>query len=388
MKSYIKYIFTSVILVIASSCGSETTEVKEDEHHVEPSTVEFTKEQFITSDIEYGNIEMKSLGGTIRSSGILDVPPQNLVSISSIFGGTIKSTELLEGMKIRKGQVVAMIQNPDFINMQQDYLDFKSQMDYLKLEYERQKELTDVNAKRAVQKAKSEYESMKARVNGIHSRLELMNISISKLENGTIQNAAPLYSPINGYVTKVNTNIGANVTPTDVLFEIADTEHLHAELTVYERDLPSIKIGQKVRFTLSNETTDRWATVYLIGREISKDRTVKIHCHLEKEDKELLPGMYLKALIERGQTNVTAVRDESIVEFEGDHYIFIEGRSDHKDEFLFKSIQVQKGASEFGYTAISIPSGLDWKTMKIVTNGAYDILSKMKNSEEEGGHAH
>lgn len=383
MKSIIKLGFTLLSAFSISSCGSDTAEPKTEVHQEKLSTVEFTKDQFVTTSILFGKIEMKSLGGTIRTSGLLDVPPQNLVSISSPYGGIIKSTELLEGMKIKKGQVVAMIQHPDFIDMQQDYLDFKSQLDYLKLEYERQQELTDVNAKRTVQKAKSEYESMKAKLSGMRARLDLMNISIPKLEHGTIQNSAPLYSPINGYVTKVNTNLGANVSPTDVLFEIADTEHLHAELTVYERDIPSIKIGQKVRFTLANERTERWAKVYLIGREIGKDRTVKIHCHLDQEDKELLPGMYLKAHIEKGQTNMTAVLTESLVEFEGKDYIFVERKAKHKDEHLFEMIQVQKGESEDGFTAITIPSKLNWKTLNVVTNGAYDILSKLKNSEEE-----
>lgn len=384
MKSIVKICFTLLSAFSISSCGSDTLEPTAETHHAEPSTVEFTKDQFATTEIQFGKIEMKSLGGTIRVSGLLDVPPQNLVSISSPYGGIVLSTELLEGMKIRKGQVVAMIQHPDFIDMQQDYLDFKSQLDYLKLEYERQQELADVNAKRTVQKAKSEYESMKARVNGMRSRLNLMNISIPQLENGTIQNSAPLYSPINGYVTKVNTNLGANVSPTDVLFEIVDTEHLHAELTVYERDIPFIKIGQKVRFTLANENTERMAKVYLIGREISKDRTVKIHCHLDQEDKELLPGMYLKAQIEKGQTNLTAVKNESLVEFEGKNYIFVERKAEHKYEHLFEMIQVQKGESEDGYTAITLSSSMNWKTLNVVINGAYDILSKLKNSEEEG----
>jgi len=138
----------------------------------------------------------------------------------------------------------------------------------------------------------------------------------------------------------------------------------------------------------ANETKERWATVYLIGREIGKDRTVNIHCHLDKEDKDLLPGMFLTAFIEQGQTNVTAVPNESLVEFEGKNYIFIQRKSNHKDEYMFECTEVKKGNSEYNYTAITLPEGRDWKTLNIVTNGAYDILSKLKNREEEGGHAH
>lgn len=389
MKSIIQTGIIAMALFIAG-CGSGEKPVAAEEHRVAENSVELTAGQYKTVDIQMGSVEMKSLSGTIRVNGMLDVPPQNLVSISSPFGGTLKNTELLQGMKVRKGQVVAMIQNPEFIDVQQDYLDFKSQLEYLKLEYERQEELAagNANAKKTVQKAKSEYESMRARVNGLKARLQLMNIAVSSLEKGHIQNSAPLHSPINGYVTQVNTNIGAYVTPSDVLFKIADTDHLHAELTIFEKDVPKVKVGQKVRFTLANEDKERTATVYLIGREVGSDRTVNVHCHLDKEDRELLPGMYLKALIESGSTKVSALPNSAIVNFEGASYIFVEGKANHTGEHLFEMMEVKTGVSELGYTEVILPSNRNWKTAKIVVNGAYDVLSKLKNGEESGGHAH
>ncbi|AEA45180.1 efflux RND transporter periplasmic adaptor subunit [Fluviicola taffensis] len=389
MKSFIQSTIVITTLFLAS-CSSNEKPAPKEEHHANENSVELTAEQYKTIDLQTGKIELKSLSGTIKVNGILDVPPQNLVSISAPFGGTVKNTELLQGMKVRKGQVVAIIQNPDFINVQQDYLDYKSQLDFLKLEYERQQELSteNINAKKTVQKAKSEYESMRARVNGLKARLQLMNISLTSIENGKIQSSSSILSPISGYVTQVNTNIGAFVTPSDVLFKIADTEHLHAELTVFEKDIPKLIVGQKVRFTLANEDKERIATVYLIGREIGNDRTVNVHCHLDKEDNQLLPGMYLKGLVESGSNEVTAVPDKAIVEFEGEKYIFSEVKADHKNEHAFEMISVKTGVSELGYTEIILSSGKSWETLKIVINGAYDLLSKLKNGEEAGGHSH
>lgn len=389
MKSFIQITLVIFTLTLAS-CGSDEKPVVKEEHHQKANSVELTAEQYKTIALQTGRIERKPLSGTIKVNGMLDVPPQNLVSISAPFGGTVKKTELLQGMLIKKGQVIALIQNPDFIGVQQDYLDYKSQLDYLKLEYERQEELAagNVNAKKTVQKAKSEYESMRARVNGLKARLQLMNISVSTLEKGTIQSSSSILSPISGYVTQVNTNIGAFVVPSDVLFKIADTEHLHAELTVFEKDVPKLKVGQKVRFTLANEDKERTATVYLIGREIGRNRTVNIHCHLDKEDNQLLPGMYLKGLVEIGSTEVTALPEKAIVDFEGEKYIFIEVKSDHAKDHAFEMIAVKTGVSELGYTEIKLPSDKNWKTLKIVTNGAYDLLSKLKNGDEAGGHAH
>jgi cobalt-zinc-cadmium efflux system membrane fusion protein len=226
---------------------------------------------------------------------------------------------------------------------------------------------------------------MRARVSGLKTKLQLMNINMSRLEQGNIQSVIPLYSPINGYVTEVNTNIGAFAAATDVLFKIANTEHLHAELTVFEKDVPKLKIGQKVRFILANETKERMATVYLVGKEISQERTVKIHCHLDKEDTNLLPGMYLKALVESGSDKVAAVPSKAIVEFEGSKYIFVADTEKLKEKGAtkYKLVNVKTGVSELNFTELIFDSATDWRNWKVVTNGAYDLLSKMKNSEEE-----
>ena len=374
------------IALIVSSCGSKSEEASKDEHHEEEeSVVELSPEQVKTINLKLGKLEMKDLSGAIKVNGMLDVPPQNLVSISAPLGGFVKSTELLQGMKVAKGQVIVVMQHPDYIQMQQDYLDTKSQLEYLEMEYKRQQELSkdNVNSQKTLQQAKSQYESASAKNAGLKAKMMLVGINSEKLTSQTIQSAITITSPISGYVTSVNVNIGMYVNPTDVMFKIVDTEHLHAELTVFEKDVPKIKIGQKVRFTLANETVERTATVYLIGREINSDRTVRIHCHLDKEDLDLLPGMYLKAYVEAGTQNLPAIPDQAIINFEGKDYIFVaDTEANH-----YKMIEITKGISELGYTEINLGNGVSNESL-IVINGAYDILAKMKNSEEEGGHAH
>lgn len=374
------------VALIVSSCGSKSEEVNKEEHHEEEeSIVELSPEQVKTINLKLGKIEIKDLSGAIKVNGMLDVPPQNLVSISAPLGGFVKSTELLQGMKVTKGQVIVVMQHPDYIQMQQDYLDVKSQTEYLEMEYKRQQELSkdNVNSQKTLQQAKSQYESASAKSAGLKAKLMLVGINSEKLTSQTIQSSVTITSPISGYVTSVNVNIGMYVNPTDVMFKIVDTEHLHAELTVFEKDVPKIKIGQKVRFTLANETVERTATVYLIGREISSDRTVRIHCHLDKEDLDLLPGMYLKAYVEAGTQSLPAVPDQAIINFEGKDFIFVA----EKEPNHYKMLEVTKGISELGYTEINLGNGVSNESL-IVVNGAYDILAKMKNSEEEGGHAH
>lgn len=399
MKRFeIKYIIVVFTLFFAS-CKNDTPEQPPAEQHPEEegNIVTLSEAQIKTAGIVLGQIEERQISGTIKVNGVLDVPPQQLVSISAPLGGFLKGTTLLEGSKVKKGQVVATIENLDFIQVQQEYLEAKSNFELAKADYERQQELAkeNVNSQKTLQQSKANFSNWQARYSGLQEKLKVLNLNVSSVEQGNVKSSINLYSPIDGYVTKVNVNIGKFVNPTDVLFEIVDTEHLHAELIVFERDVPKLKIGQKVRFTLANETKERIATIYLIGRAISEDRTVQIHCHIDKEDTELLPGMYLKALVETGGASVPAAPDEAVIDFQGKKNLFIvsvastaanDSSKTHHGEVQFEMVEIQIGNSELGYTEVILPEGFE-KASNIVVKGAYAILSKLKNSEEEG-HGH
>ena len=378
-----KYLIYSALILSLFSCGSkaEKEPVKEAEPEAETSTVvTLTPAQFQTAGIVPGNVEKKQISSNIKANGKLDVPPQSLISVSAPFGAFIKNTELLQGSFVRKGQIVVSLQHPDLIQLQQDYLENKSQQEYLLAEYKRQEELAkeNVNAQKVFQQAKANYQTALARIKGLQEKLKLLNIDMKALDAGNIQSTINLYSPITGYVTAVNTNIGAYVNPSDKLFEIVNTEHLHAELTVFEKDIPKLKLDQRVRFTLANETKQRTASVHLIGRQISDERTVRVHCHLDREDRELLPGMYLTAWIETGNAMVNALPDDAIIQFEDKPCIFIA-----KSKYQYEMMPIEKGNSELGYTEVILPQGFDIAGTKVVVKGAYFLFAKLKNVEEE-----
>lgn len=380
-QHFIKFLAFTLFGLYTASCGNKHETAQTDTATEGPSTtVELTQEQLKMIKLSLGKVEMKDLSGAIKANGMLDVPPQNLVSISAPMAGFVKSTELLQGMKIRKGELIAVMQHPDYIQLQQDFLEVKSQLEFLKAEYQRQQELAkeNVNATKVLQQAKSQYEGSLARYSGLRSRLQLMGIDAEKLNENTIQSIISILSPISGFVTQVNVNIGMFVNSTDIMFKIVDTEHLHAELTVFEKDVPKIKIGQKVRFTFANEQQERSATVYLVGREINPDRTVRIHCHLDKEDNDLLPGMYLSAYVEAGAQHVPALPDEAVLNFEGKYYVFVKGKKERE----YTMVPVNKGVSELGYTEITFSSEVSPQT-DVVVKGSYDLLARLKNSEEE-----
>lgn len=371
-----------VLTLTACSKKPEAETPKEPIANADENVVTLTVEQEKISEIQVGRIELRALSSTVSLTGMLDVPPQNLINITAPFGGFLRSTPLLQGMKVSKGQVIAVIENPEYIQLQQDFLDTKSQVEFLESEYTRQEALAkeNVNAQKTLQKSRADLSSMKAKNNGLRAKLKMLNIDPDKLDATAIRSTIELHSTINGYVTEVNSAIGAFVNPTDVMFRIVDTEHLHAELTAFERDIPKIKIGQKIRFILSNETTERTAKVFLIGREVGADRTVRIHGHLDKEDLQLIPGQYLKAVIETGGQQRPALPEKAIVNYDDKNFVFVRMSG---QPHTYQMTEVTTGIRENGFVEVTLPPTLNVSAVEVVISGSYTLLSKMKNGEED-----
>lgn len=370
-----------IIAFITVSCSTPPDSTRL-EQKADSSTVNqliLTDAQVKLLEIQIGPVEERPISGVVKANGMLDVPPQNLVTISAPLGGFVKYTELLQGMKVKKGQVLVVMEHPDYIQLQQDYLDSKSQLDYLELEYKRQEDLAkdNVNAIKSLQQSKSNYFSTRAKVQGLKAKLRLVNINTDDIEAGQISNTISIISPLSGYVTQVHINIGMHVNPTDVLLKIVDTEHLHAEAQVFEKDLPKLAIGQKVRIHLSNETKERLARIYLVGKEITPERTVRVHCHFDAHDPSLIPGLFFTAIIETNKQSVSVLPNEAVVNYNGKYYVFMQ---DDQNKRRFEMIEIIKGLSEEGYTMVDLPEPEAKKLM--VIKGTYALLGMVKNKEE------
>ncbi|RAJ26052.1 efflux RND transporter periplasmic adaptor subunit [Pedobacter cryoconitis] len=398
MKTIIEFKQAIYILsfaaVFLASCGNK--KVAEDAAAAteapakdDANTVELSAAQYKTSGVTLGKVEKKSISGVLKVNGTIDVPPENLISITTQMGGIVKSTPLLQGSTVNKGQVIAVLQNQEYVQLQQDYLENKSQLELADSEYKRQQELArqNINAQKVLQQAKSQYQTMLSRESALRQRLMLININSATLTPANIRSTINIYAPINGYVTKVNVNSGKFVSPNDVMFEIVNSANLHVELKVFQKDVDLIKKGQKVRFSLQNEAEERVATVTLVGREINEDKTVTVHCVANTQSRNLIPGAYLNALIETGTEEVNALPEAAIADFAGKKYIFIETgqRKGEKAEvnYHFQLLEITTGSAAAGYIEVELPESFDLTTAKVVTKGAYDLISKMKNSEEE-----
>ncbi len=380
------YIIIFFVVAALTACSSKLQEETAQEDSISDFAVILSSAQLEHIHLTTAKIENKKLGTSIEVNGLLDVPPQNLITVSALLGGFIKSTTMLQGIYVKKGEVIAQIQNPEFLTIQRDYLENKSRLNYLEQEYKRQEELSKENvaAAKIFQQATADYHSAVANNSALTEKLKMIGINPNGLNQNNIKSIVNIYSPTNGYVTVVNINIGSYVNPQDIICEIVDTEHLHAELTVFEKDITKVKVGQKVVFKIVNGSdTDLLAHVYLINHKISADRTVRVHAHIDKKDPALIPNMYLKAFIQVDEYQALAVPSKALVEFDGANFVFMESNS-NAGNHEYKAVQVKKGISEGGFTAIEfISEGNTFKDKNVVVDGSYDLLAKMRNVEEE-----
>ena len=388
---FITTVIISAFLITLVSCSGGTkgaAETKEAEEEVLPEDiVELRGDQIKLANIETGAIETRSLSGTLKVSGIIAVAPQNLATVSMPLGGFVKSTSLMPGNAVRKGQTLAILENQEFVDIQQAYLEAKNKFEYSEAEYNRQNELykNDISSQKIMQQVTSEYKSLKTQVKALEQKLALIGIDPANLHEDDISRSVAVVSPISGFVKAVNINIGKFVSPSDVLFEIVNSDKLFLELTLFEKDADKVSTGQKIRFFINNETEQHDAVIYQTGRSINADKTYKVYASVPGICKNVLPGMYVNAIIESTSNKVTALPSDAIVSFDDKDYIFVfdKNKEEAGQPFTeYRIIEVQKGVSDGGFTEIILPEGFDISTAKVVIKGAYNLLSAKKNAGE------
>lgn len=376
--NYTAPIFCFLFLTVGcKNKEAETTAVAETEKTESQTTL--TDAQIKNADIQVGKIEKRQISSTIKVNGKIDVPPQNLVSISVPMGGYLKSTKLLEGMFVAKGQVLCVVEDKQYIQLQEDYLMVKAKIDYAKSEYERQKELnqTKSSSDKVYQQAQTEYNSLTVLLQSYAEKLRFAGINPSNVSANKISKSINIYSPISGYVSKINVNIGKYVNPSDILFEIVNPADIHLALTIFEKDINKLSIGQSLSaYTNTNPNKKYLCKIILIGKDFTENHSTEVHCHFENYDKVLLPGMYMNAIIELNNNTSNTIQSDAIVKFENKDYLFIENTN---KQYEMKEVSI--GESENGFTRIL--SADELLNKNIVIKGAYSLLMKIKNTDDE-----
>lgn len=378
MKNISSQYLSVFLIILIISCKSETKSEEKKEIPVAPNSTTLNDAQMKNAGIEMGKIEQKSISSILKVNGKIDVPPQNMVSISIPLGGYLKSMKLLEGMFVKKGQTIAIVEDQQYIQLQQDYLTAKVQLGMNEKEFERQNELnkTQASSDKVFEQAKATYLSQTILVKSLEEKLKLISINPATLEIKNISKSIKIYSPISGFVSKINVNMGKYISPTDILFELINPSDIHLALTIFEKDVNKLSIGQSaMAYTNNNPSKKYLCKIILIGKDFSENRTVEVHCHFENYDKTLLPGMYMNAEIGIQSKSSQTLPKEAIVSFEGKNFIFFE-----KENKQFEMVEIQLGMVQDKYAEVN--SNVDLSNKNIVTKGAYSLLMKMKNSEE------
>jgi cobalt-zinc-cadmium efflux system membrane fusion protein len=378
-------IITGSILFLAS-CNRENKSSSEKIEVLPEDMVELRDDQIKLAGVETGSVVIRTLGNAIRVNGIVTVAPQSTASVCMPLGGFIKNTMLLPGNAVAKGQTLALIENQDFVDIQQNYLEAKNKLVYAKGEYERHTDLynNEVYSKQNVQEVTVEYKNLVAMVKSLEQKLLLIGMDPGQVREDNITSTINLVSPIKGYLKSVNINIGKYVAPTDVLFEIVNSDKLFLELTLFEKDAGKVSAGQKLKFQINNETEEHEAIVTQTGKSITNDKTLLVYAAVEGYCKNVLPGMYVNASIEETGKTVTTLPSDAIVSFDDKDYIFVfekQKEEEGKPFTEYRMIEVKKGASSSGFTEIMLPEGFEMKTA-IVIKGAYNLLSAKKNAGE------
>jgi RND family efflux transporter MFP subunit len=388
-----KYFIPNLILAIfilslfACSKTTKTGEATAETEVIPEDIVEMRYDQIKLAKISTDTLGMRYLSNSIKVNGKVAVPPRNFATVSAPYGGFITSTNLLPGDVVVKGQPLAVIENQEFVDIQQNYLESKNRLDYAAAEYKRHTDLykDDVYSEMNLQQVTADYKSLKAQVSSLEQKLALIGLDPSLVNEERITRSVTIVSPITGFIKTVNVNTGKSISPTDILFEIVNTDKLFLELTLFEKDANKVLKGQKLRFYINNETEQHDGSIYQTAISVDADRTYKVYAAVESGCKNVIPGMYVNAAVEISGKNVTALPSEAVVSFDDKDYIFVWFREKQEKGMAFteyRMVEVGKGMTDGGYTEVILPPGFEIRGAKVVVKGAYNLLSAKKNAGE------
>jgi RND family efflux transporter MFP subunit len=382
--------FFSIALIagLVSSCtGGKQSAEKQETEIIPDDIVEMRADQIKMANIETDTIRDHDIATTLKVNGIITASPQNQATVCAPMGGFVRNINMVPGAAVKKGEILAFVENQDFVDLQENYLEAKNKLVFAKADYERHSELykNEVYSEQNLQQVTTDYNILKAQVTALEQKLAIVGVDYSKLNEENISRSFPVTSPITGSIKSVEVNSGKYITPTDIMFEIVNSDNLLLELTLFEKDAGKVSAGQKIHFFINNEDESHNAVIYQTGKSINADRTCRVYASIESDCRNLMPGMYVNSLIQTSVKSVTALPSESIVSFDDKLYIFIFEREKSESGFQFteyRMIEVQKGDSDGGFTQVILPGGFNISSSRVVTHGAYNLLSAKKNAGE------
>lgn len=374
-----KITLLSIVISLLNCTSKEKTTVEETTSNTNATNlIEVTKAQFKNSNMTLGKLEEKSFPTIVSVNGMVDVPPENKAIVNAKMGGYIKTTPLLIGDKVTKGQILVTIENPEFVTLQQNYMEIQGQLSYLKADFNRQKTMLaeNITSQKSFLKAESNYKTALAKFNGLHKQLTMLHISPENVLNGNFTSETTIYAPISGSVTKVYVNRGSYVSPASIIMEIIDNSHIHLELSVFEKDILKIKKEQEINFKIPDASSKVFkAEVHLIGTALEENRTIKVHAHLEDEShSNFLTGMFVNADIITDSVLEKALPNEAIVVIDDKSFVLVLNKRE-ENNYYFEQKEVEIKESYNGYKIVKNANTFSSNT-QFLTRGTYNLLGE------------
>jgi len=373
MKTKFTYIISIVLLLAFSACTTSETNQQEDVNNDHPhDEVHLSPQKFDALKIQLDSMQRHTFEGIVYTNGSLEVPPQHEATITAIIGGNVVSIDVIEGTVVKKNQTIAYLSHPNFINIQTAYIKAFHNDAYLSKQFERQQKLSDaeIGAGKDLQKIKSEYLSNKGEMNGYAAQLKQLNMSLSNIQAGNLYDKIPVKSPIDGSIEAIDIQIGQYVDAQTVMFKVVNTEHVHADFMVFEKDIVHVKTGQQIEFTVATSSEPLKAEIISVGKRFEDGpRAVHIHAEIEDNDFHLVAGMYIKGKIFTQANDLMALPEAAVITEDGKTYIFLntQTKEEQKVEYEFKMFEVKTGKQEGGWIEIILLSPLQ-ENAKIVQN--------------------
>ncbi|PRX47961.1 efflux RND transporter periplasmic adaptor subunit [Salegentibacter salegens] len=381
-------------LLFFASCGEEKKPAESPQEETPPSNTAAPVKEAMLSQQQYDALGMKidTLGtrlmtGFVEANGELEVPPQNEATVTPVIGGNVANIRVIEGEKVKKGSVLASIEHPDIIKIQTDFINAVNQRNFQEKEFQRQQKLYDagVGSGETFQRAEAEFQSVKGQVYGLEAQLRQLNINPATIKNGNIQRQIPILSPIDGAVQAVNIKTGQFVQAQTNMFEIINTEHVHVDLLVFEKDVAKVEKGQTVKFSVESlPGTELTAEIISISQNFEQDpKALHVHAEIKNRPDNLVPGMYVRGKIAVDDKRSIALPESALAK-DGDKF-FVFTAEEEGDAWSFKPVKVIPGTAENGWIEIKLLEDLPADT-RFAFNNAYYLMAEMNKGE--GGHSH
>ena len=378
-----RFMLISLFVLSCKNMGNKPERLppESDTPVAESELISVSRDQFAMAAMVLGGLKLYPFDDLVNANGYLDVPPEKRVKIGTFMGGHIKSAELIPGDHVEKGQVLLILENSEYLKLQQSFLETKEQLAYLKSVYESQKTLAEekISAQRNFLQAKSDYGKTLAAYESLARQLKLLQIDPAAVNAESMTSSIKLVSPIDGYITEFNAINGIFVNPSDVLCEIVDPSHLHVELKVFEKDLFKLRKGQVISFRIPDASRESYSgEIILIGKTVEgSERTILVHGHITgKPVLNLLPGMYIEALIHTESKQLEGLPTDALATEEGKNFVFVK-RSEQKDAYVFEKVPVKVGIIRNDWFEVIDSSGILRKAAdNILIRGVYYLTQE------------